>query len=132
MMLINDIKRIKVNDAVLESLKYHAKLYIDAKKGKKYRGFDAVTVISWYKNGGSRHHLLVLAEKDLSKLTVKEVNEILSWHPILQNCGNPCRTCGNLLSLDNYFWFIPLSFCDNDGCGIQLCPNCLYKIKGIK
>lgn len=130
--LIKEVRRVKVRDAVLESLVHHTKLYTNAKKGKKYRGYDGVTVISWYREGGARNHLIKLAEKDLSNLTVAEVNEILRWHPTLQNCGNPCKTCGNLLELENYFWFLPLSFCDEYPCGIQLCPTCLSKIKRVK
>ena len=122
---IEDIRKLTVREAVIESLEYHTQILNDAKNGVGKRGHSAETVLSWYKKGGSRHHLINYSEKKLEKLTFREITNIFVWHKSLYNCSNFCKTCGSILYLDSYFWFVPMSYCGECKCGFQLCQTCL-------
>jgi len=129
-MEIDNRQRFTVRQAIIEIFEYHKCLYSNAKKGE-VKQFTPETVISWYEKGGSRNHLIELSYMDIESLSLSEIDSVLRWHHKITNCRTPCNTCGHTLYLDSEFWFIPFSFCEEYGCGIQICDNCV-KILGDK
>ena len=122
---IEGIRKLTVREVINEYLDEHLRIYENAKNGLGSNGCSAETVLSWYKERGSRHHLLKFASHKLEELTDSDVANVFVWHPNLYNCSNFCKTCGAILGLDTPFWFIPSSYCDEGKCGVQICQTCL-------
>jgi len=127
--VLENKRKYTVREAVVESFKEHKEIIRNARKGKRdSHGFSAEHVLEWYEVGGSRGFILELAKKKIEELTLREIDDVMHLNHQITNCRNPCKTCGQVLKLDDEFWFVPFSYCEEYPCGIQLCWNCLKEL----